>query len=91
MRPYCSDLGDAKEKEGGYFAQPWNWPTIKQNAQWISLFAGKDDPYIPIDQARLIAEKLDCDYHEMSGVGHFGSLIEFPEIVTTIKRHTFKL
>lgn len=83
------DLGDAGEKASGYYDAPWQWDKIKENAGWIAQFASADDPYIPVDQPRLIHEKLNTEYFELSDRGHF--MIEqnplnktFPEIIELI-------
>ncbi len=85
---YYTDLGDAKEKQSGYFNRAWDWEAIKNNQQWIVQYNSTDDPWIPIAQARFVHEKLGTQYYEYTNQGHFGGdyLKEtFPEIVTVIK------
>jgi len=83
-----NDLGDENEKKSGYFDDPWDWETIKQNQNWIIQFASTDDPYISIDIARRIKDCLNSDYHEFTDRGHFGSeWKELPELVGDIKKH----
>ena len=84
-----TDLGDEKEKASGYYDSPWNWNKIRNNSKWIVQFASKNDPYIPIEDARFIHDKLNTGYHEYPDGGHFGSDVgkkEFPEIIASIKR-----
>ena len=66
-----TDLGDEKEKASHYFDDPWQWDKIKQNAKWIIQFASTDDPYIPIEEARFIKEKINSEYHEYNDQKHF--------------------
>lgn len=85
---YYSDLGMETEKVSGYFNRPWNWEAIKQNQKWIGVFASTDDPWIPIDEPRVLRDKLDADYFEYTDRGHFGGDYykpEFPELVAYIK------
>lgn len=85
---YHTDLGFEKEKLSGYFDLPWDWNAIKQNQQWIIQFAGINDPWIPIEEARFIHEKLATDYHEFPDQGHFGGDYykeTFPEALEAIK------
>ena len=85
-----TDLGDAKEKASGYFDRPWDWDAIKNNQEWIVLFASQDDPWIPIKEARYIHNHLNCEYHEYKDQGHFGGNYfkeSFPELLTTILRN----
>lgn len=69
---YHTDLGIESEKLSGYFDTPWDWNPIKKNQQWIIQFAAMNDPWIPIEEARFIHNKLDTDYHESIDQGHFG-------------------
>lgn len=87
---YHTDLDDADEKASGYFDTPWDWEAVKKNQQWIVQFASSDDPFIPIDEARFIHEKLGTDYHEYTNEGHFGLPVDkkqFPEIIEAVKKH----
>lgn len=83
---YHSDLDDATEKESGYFDKPWEWEKIKNNQQWIIQFNSTDDPYIPIDEARLVNEKLGSDYTEYTDKGHFMNQTDFPELIEAVKK-----
>jgi len=86
---YYTDLGDELEKKSGYFDELWKWNQIKENAKKIVIFASQDDPYIPIEQARFIKEKVDAEYHEYKDEGHFGADVnkkEFPELVLIVKK-----
>jgi len=84
-----TDLGDEKEKASHYFDDPWQWDKIKKNIAWIIQFASTDDPYIPIEEARFIKDKLGSEYHEYTNKGHFSTdtsnKIEFPELIEAIK------
>jgi hypothetical protein len=88
-----TDMGEEGEKESGYYDDPWNWEKIKSNAGWIVQFISTDDPYIPPKETQYIHEKLDTEYHELTGRGHF--MIDqnpinntFPEILEVIKQHS---
>jgi len=86
-----TDLGDEKEKASHYFDNPWQWDKIKQNAKWIILFASTDDPFIPIEEARFIKNKINPEYYEYTDQGHFSTdtsnKIEFPELVKAVKKN----
>jgi predicted alpha/beta hydrolase family esterase len=90
---YHTDLGIEEEKQAGYFDRLWNWEKIKKNQKWIAQFNSTDDPWIPIEEARFINEKLKTDYFEYTNQGHFGGDYfkeEFPEIVEVTKNHLKK-
>lgn len=83
-----TDLGEESERVSGYFDNPWDWEKIKSNEKWIIQFASKDDPWIPIDEARYVHQKLNTEYFEYDNEGHFGGdyfKADFPEIVKIIK------
>lgn len=83
-----SDLGDENEKLSGYFDTPWDWQAIKQHQKWIIQFASTDDPFIPIEEPRIIHRELSTEYHENTDQGHFGSRegkITFPELIERVK------
>ena len=86
---YYTDLGYDDEKASGYFDSPWNWDAIRQNQKWVIVFGSDDDPYISIDEPRLISDKLQAEYHEMHGQGHFGdgnSKLDFPELLEALRK-----
>lgn len=74
-----TDLGMDDEKASGYYDEPWPWERISAAQRWISVFASPDDPYIPISEPRHIADRLEADYVELPGRGHFMSK-DFPEL-----------
>jgi hypothetical protein len=85
-----TDLGLESERVSHYYDRPWEWDAIKRNQKWIIEFASTDDPFIPIDEARYIAEHLGLgtDYHEYADRGHFGHpepLLAFPELVEALE------
>ena len=84
---YHTDLNNEYEKKSGYFDEPWDWDSIKQNAEKIIIFASRDDPYIPISEPRFILDQVDAEYHEYGDEGHFmNTKTEFPEIVDAVKK-----
>lgn len=83
-----TDLGIEKEKQAGYYDEPWNWDLIKKNSQWIIQFHSINDPFIPIEEARFVAKKLNTEYHELNQ-GHFSrseGKLEFPELIKELKK-----
>lgn len=91
---YYTDLGIPKEKQSGYFDDPWDWDRIKKNQCWILQFASTDDPWIPIREPRFVHEKLDTEYFEFNDMGHFGGDYHkesFPELLQALKEKIFKV
>jgi predicted alpha/beta hydrolase family esterase len=86
---YYTDLGIPKEKESGYFDDPWDWEAIRKNQQWILQFSSTDDPWIPIAEPRFVHKKLNTEYFESNNMGHFGGDYfkpTFPELLEALKK-----
>jgi predicted alpha/beta hydrolase family esterase len=81
-----TDLGLQNEIEAGYYDEPWQWDIIKNNQKWIVQLHSTDDPFINIEEARFVHEKLGSEYYEFNDRGHFADKKEFPEVVEAIKR-----
>ena len=81
---YYTDTGDQNEQKSGYFDEPWNWPSIRNNQKWIIQFSSTDDPFFSYDEPKLVHEKLETELHEFTDRGHFFGL-EFPELVEVVK------
>lgn len=85
-----TDLGEETEKESHYYDDPWRWDDIKKHQQWIMQFASVDDPFIPIEEARYVHEKLATEYYEYEDQGHFGHGAApretFPELVEALRQ-----
>jgi uncharacterized protein len=79
-----TDTNDENERKSGYFSRPWKWDKIKANQNWIMQFASIDDPYIKIDEPRLIHKKLNTQYFEYKDKGHF-MFPDFPELIEVLK------
>ena len=58
---YASDLGDATERESGYFARPWRWDDIRANAGFVLQFGSADDPFLPWPEQQAVADHLGAE------------------------------
>ncbi|KAF9432454.1 putative hydrolase rbbp9 [Entomortierella beljakovae] len=82
---YHSDLGDASERDSGYFNRPWDWDAISANAGWIIQFSSPSDRLVPIQEQREVARNLKgLVYLELPNRGHFTNDTEFPELVANV-------
>lgn len=84
-----TDLGEASESVSGYYNHPWLWSEMKSNAQWIVQFGSTDDPFIPIEEMRHVAENTGSHYLEYSNHGHFMTST-FPELIEEFKKKAMK-
>ncbi|KAF9112877.1 putative hydrolase rbbp9 [Mortierella sp. AM989] len=82
---YHSDLGDASEREAGYFNRPWNWDAMSTNTDWITQFSSPSDHLVPIEEQRDVASKIiGIEYRELPNRGHFIQDRHFPELVANV-------
>lgn len=60
----------------------FNFELIRSKVNSTLIIHGDDDPYCPLDQAKLIAEKLKSKVSIIKGGGHLGSTRnpDFPEL-----------
>ncbi|CAF1300558.1 unnamed protein product [Adineta steineri] len=79
-----TDLGDEGEKESEYYNRPWDWDTIKSNAEWIVQLHSPSDRLIPVAEGRFVADKLQSEYMELEKRGHFMGH-QLPEVLKVIK------
>ncbi len=61
-----TDLGMESEAISGYYPRPdgsnqWKWDEIPKNVQWIVQFHSEDDPFIPIEEARFVKDKIKAE------------------------------
>jgi predicted alpha/beta hydrolase family esterase/HD superfamily phosphohydrolase YqeK len=73
----------------GMFLEPYNYEVIKEKARSFTLFHSDNDPYVPLEHAQFIAEKLDATLLVKPGKGHFNvenspKYKEFPELLEII-------
>jgi hypothetical protein len=85
-----TDMGDSGEAASGYYSAPWQWDRIRENQEWIAIYASTDDPHIPIAEPRFVAKQLRCSYFELDDRGHFTDARALPEVVPFLKRKLVK-
>lgn len=71
-----------------FIDHPFDWKKIKQNCPKFVVFAGDDDPYIPIKQTKRIAKNLEVRINWIKGGKHLNAdtagMTQFPEVLAAI-------
>lgn len=65
----------------------FNWEKIKSNVEKIYIYHSNNDPYVPMENAQLLAEKLDTTMSIISNAGHFNEkagYTKFPLLLSDI-------
>ena len=70
-----SDLGDAGERASGYYPPsggPWRWSAMRDNCGGnLRVLHSDNDPFIPLDEARHVADSIGCPLQVEPGRSHF--------------------
>jgi len=86
---YDNDLGDAVERESGYFGRPFDYERMRTHTPWIVQFHSTNDRLVPVACARRIAEALQSDYYESTTDGHF-QCEAYPRFVEAVRLNMAK-
>jgi len=49
----------------------FNWDKIKKNCKKFKMYHSDNDPYVPLEKAKELAKKLECELKVIKGAGHF--------------------
>jgi uncharacterized protein len=66
-----------------FLLDPFDWEAIRARAGKVRLFAGSDDPFVPLSKGEELAEHLDAELTVVPGGGHLISQFgytQFPQL-----------
>ncbi len=87
ISPCYTDLGLEEERISGWYDEPWDWASIKNNQEFIGLFYSKNDEIIPLVEFEHIKAQLNPDQVVVfEEDGHFLNQTQFPEVVECVKK-----
>jgi len=82
-------LGEYFDPLNESFAErDFDWEQIRENIGKIELFHGKNDPYVPLDNAMGISDSLDAPIHVYPNGKHLNQDSGFTEIPLLLERLT---
>jgi predicted alpha/beta hydrolase family esterase len=70
-----------------FFVDDFDWPTIGERASKVFVYAGSNDPYVPMAKANELADLLETQVRVVEGGGHLNAgagLTEFPELLAAL-------
>lgn len=87
-----NSLGWAPNNE--LFDMAFDWPAIRRNAKRILFVHSDNDPYVPLEKAKYVADNCQAELVVMKGEGHFnleksGEYKVFPKLVELMERRDF--
>ena len=71
-----------------FFARPFDWHKIRQNAGRVYVYAGDDDPYVPVERTDEIARQLVSPLRVIAGGGHLNAetdFVTFPHLLEDMR------
>jgi uncharacterized protein len=76
------------------FDVDFDWPVIQKNAKKLLFIHSDNDPYVPLGQARYVADNCRAELQVIPGQGHFNlenspSYSEFPKLLGVMKQRGF--
>lgn len=97
VSPCVSDLGEESERISGYYpkiiapgirSRPWEWGMMETNSEFVVVIGSSDDCFIPIEEMRVIRDKLSLEqkksYFEFTDKSHFMKT-SCPEILKIVE------
>lgn len=69
----------------------FEWDAIRANTKKLVLYNSDDDPYVPLNQARYVADNCQAELITIPGQGHFnleksGEYKQFPKLLEIIEQ-----
>ena len=91
ISPFMRDLGQPQfdNLNRSFYDHAFDWPRIRRNAGKITCFTGDDDPYVPLDCAREVADKAGAELVMIAKGGHLNAkagFTTFPQLLERLKR-----
>jgi predicted alpha/beta hydrolase family esterase len=71
-----------------FFASPFGWHKIRQNAGRVYVYAGDNDPYVPVERSNEIAHHLASTLQVIPGGGHLNAetdFVTFPRLLKDMR------
>ena len=91
VAPFCRSLDipafDALNQS--FIAAPFRWGRIRKGARQLFLFAGSNDPYVPLAFSEDVAGALEVPLQIVPGGGHLNAesgYLEFPELLKLFEK-----
>lgn len=72
---FLGDLGnpDFDSINKSFTTKRFDWEKIKRNCGEFYLYHSDDDPYVPLEKAKYLAQKLGVKVKVIKGAGHFNA------------------
>ena len=75
------------ERDNAFTNNDFDWEKIRQNAKSFEVFQSDTDPYVGLENGKVLAEKLGVKLNFIPNAGHFNKpagYTEFPQLLKKI-------
>lgn len=79
------DNSEVDEINRTFVEKDFNWEKIKKNCEKFFIYNSDNDPYVPLEKAKDLAEKLGSELKIIKGAGHFNEKAGYTEFQTLLK------
>jgi hypothetical protein len=62
-----------------FLAERFDWEKIKKSCRKFFVYNSDNDPYVPLEQGKRIAENLGVELRLMRGAGHFNADVGYTQ------------
>ncbi len=81
-------LPDYDEINATFVGRSFDWPRIKEHCDEFFVINGDDDPYVPLEKGRQIADLLSVTHELITGGGHLNQdagFTTFPQLMDKVR------
>lgn len=82
-------IDDFDKINASFFENPFDWNEIKKNSKHFFVYHSDNDPYVPLEMGKELANKLGVEVILVKGGGHLNEKVgytKFPLILEDIKK-----
>jgi len=89
VAPFIGALGNL-EVDGinkTFVEKEFNWAKIKRNCKKFYIYSSDNDPYVPLEKGKFLAEKLEAKFEVLHNAGHMNKAagyLQFPQLLKDI-------
>lgn len=76
---FAGPLGIYFDKSNKTFYRKFNWDKIKKNCRKFFIYSSDNDPYVPLEKGKELAENLECELKIVKDAGHFNEKAGYKE------------
>lgn len=90
VAPFIEPVGveEVDKENRSFLRQDFDWHKIRRNSRAFYLYCSDNDPYVPVEKSRRVAEMLGTSLTMIKNAGHFNTAsgyTTFPQLLKDIE------